>query len=116
MLGELAGCLLDLAAPADAASAAHALDIDAQRARRFQHGRADGKTTAPSGGHEQDKSVVGGHGALLLQRRFDEIGGGADPVFASDRLPQRLRIAGKGRIAKFSQCRCEFSGIQFLKW
>ena len=48
VLGELAFLHLDLAAPADAAPAADALDIDAERARRVEHRRADGKAPPPA--------------------------------------------------------------------
>ena len=57
VLGELAFLHLDLAAPANAAPAAHALDVDAERARRIEHRRAERKTPPPPGGHEEDERV-----------------------------------------------------------
>ena len=44
VLGEIAFLHLDLAAAAGGASAAHALDIDAERARGVEHRRADRET------------------------------------------------------------------------
>jgi hypothetical protein len=52
MLGELAFLHLDLATAADAAPAAYALDIDAELAGGFKNGRALGKASALSRGHE----------------------------------------------------------------
>ena len=60
VLGELAFLHLDLAAPADAAPAAHALDVDAKRPRRIEHRRAERKPPPPPGGHEEDERVFEG--------------------------------------------------------
>ena len=59
VLGEIAFLHLDLAAAAGGASAAHALDIDAELARGVEHGGADGKAPALAGRHEQDEGVGG---------------------------------------------------------
>ena len=53
---------LDLAAPADAAPAAHRIEVHAQLARRFQHARALREPPALAGGGEDDE-VVGGLGS-----------------------------------------------------
>ena len=58
VLGEIAFLHLDLAAPAGGAPAAHALDIDAERARGIEHRRADGKAAALARRHEQDERVL----------------------------------------------------------
>ena len=57
VLGEIAFLHLDLAAAAGGAPAAHALDIDAELARRVEHGCADGKAPALARGHEQDERI-----------------------------------------------------------
>ena len=71
MLGEIAFLHLDLAAPAGRATAADAFDVDAERPRRVEHRRADGKPPALAGRHEQDEGIgdVGGrvHDALALR-------------------------------------------------
>ena len=59
MLGELALLDLDLAAAANAAPAAHALHVDAERAGGIEHGRADGKPAAPARRHEEDEGSLG---------------------------------------------------------
>ena len=69
MLGELAFLHLDLAAPADAAPAAHALYVDAQRPRRIEHRRADGKPPPPPRGHEENERVF--RGAFILDAKLD---------------------------------------------
>ncbi len=58
VLRELALGEVHLAAPADAAPAAHGIDVDAERARRLQHGRAVRKPAAPPRGREDDECVV----------------------------------------------------------
>ena len=57
VLGELAFRHLDLAAPANAPPAADGFDIDAERARRIEHRRAERKPPPPPGGHEKDERV-----------------------------------------------------------
>ena len=68
MLGELAETLGHLAAAADAAPAADRVDVDAQRARGIEHGRAFGEPPATAGRREDDERVVG-HGVELASRR-----------------------------------------------
>ena len=65
MLGELAEGDLDLAAPAQAAAAAHRVDVHAERTAGLQQRRADGKAPALAGRHE-DHELVGGHGVRAL--------------------------------------------------
>ena len=60
MLGELAFLHLDLAPSADAAPTADALYVDAQRARRIEHRRAERKPPPPARGHEEDKGIFEG--------------------------------------------------------
>ena len=57
VLGEIAFLHLDLAAPAGGASAADALDIDAELARGIEHRRADRKPPALAGRHEQHERI-----------------------------------------------------------
>ena len=78
VLGEIAFLHLDLAAPAGGAPAAHALDIDAERARGIEDRRADGKAPALARRHEQDERIldVGGRvhvSALLEFRRMQQM-------------------------------------------
>ena len=68
MLGELAFLHLDLAAPAGAAPAADAFDIDAERARRIEHRRADRKAPALPEGMKRTSgifAVMFGHVELV---------------------------------------------------
>ena len=58
MLGEIAFLHFDLAAAANAAAAAHALDIDAELAGGLEDVRAFLETTATTGRHEQDQRVL----------------------------------------------------------
>jgi hypothetical protein len=60
VLGELALGDLDLAAPTDAAPAAHAFDIDPERPRRVEHRHAKRKPPPPPRRHEQHKCILGG--------------------------------------------------------
>ena len=46
-LGEAPDARLDLAAPADAAPAAHRVEVGAEAARRLEHGRAVGRPCPP---------------------------------------------------------------------
>ena len=62
VLGEPAFRHLDLAAAADAAPAADRIEIDAERARRLQHGRPFGKIAALARWREDD--AMGGQGSL----------------------------------------------------
>ena len=58
VLGEFALGHFDLAAPAQAAAAADALDIDAEMPRRVEQRRAERKPPAPAARHEQHQCVV----------------------------------------------------------
>src|SRR5690606_25253888 len=58
MLGEPALLDLDLAAAAYAPAAADAPHIYAELARRFQHGRADRKSAALAGWHEEHQRIL----------------------------------------------------------
>ena len=55
VLGEFALGDFDLAASADAASAAHRIEVDAELARRFEHADAIRDLAAFAGGRENDK-------------------------------------------------------------
>ena len=54
VLGEIALCDVDLTAPTNAASAAHRIEIDAERARGFEQTRAVGELAPLAGGCEDD--------------------------------------------------------------
>jgi hypothetical protein len=54
VLGEIALRDLDLTAPANAPAAADRIEIDAERARRFEQTRAVGELAPLAGGREND--------------------------------------------------------------
>jgi hypothetical protein len=54
VLGEIALCDIDLAAAANASPAADRIEIDAERARRFEQACTFGELTALAGGREND--------------------------------------------------------------
>jgi hypothetical protein len=57
VLGKAPDALLDLAAAADAASAADGVDVDAQGPRGVQYGRPFGEPAAPAGRREDDERL-----------------------------------------------------------
>src|SRR5882672_1491077 len=63
VLGELAFRQIDLTAPANAAPAAHRVDVDAERPRRLENWRAERKPAAPAGRREDDERFVSHGGA-----------------------------------------------------
>ena len=65
MLGELALGDLDLAAPADAASAADRIEIGAELSRRVEERRAVGEVPALAGGGEDDEAVRHGGAGMM---------------------------------------------------
>ena len=92
-LGELALADLDLAAPADAAPAAHRIDIDAEAARRLQDRRPQRKPPALARGHEHDEGIGmgagGAHEFVLTLAWIDTV------------RPSRRPLRGLLRMRKF---------------
>ena len=70
VLGEAAFLHLHLTAAAGRAAAAHALHIDAERPRRVEHRRADGKPPALAGRHEQDQRVLDVDGRVQIGHAY----------------------------------------------
>ena len=115
VLGEIALRHHHLAAPADAPPAADALDVDAERAGRIEHRRAERETPAPPGRHEEDEGVFAG-GRLYGGGAVCEDGwvcgglGGcglghgasiscAAPVWEPSRAPGGSAATGRGLVA-----------------
>src|SRR5690606_31545492 len=100
VLGEAALAELDLAAPADAAAAAHGVDIDAEHARGLEHGGAACERAALARRREHDTHLRGGFGREGIVA-FD---GGVDPAgqFISAAVATDYDRARRRRPARFS--------------
>ena len=78
VLGEFSDALHDLAAPADAPSAAHRVEVDSERPGRIQDRHPERKLPPPSRRCEDDQRIFGCIAGRLPSRGVVSHGGGAD--------------------------------------
>ena len=101
VLGEFALGDFDLAASADAASAAHRIEADAELARRFEHADAIRDFAAFAGGGENDKPGRHCSASRAPARRREGIGDAAEPgvtALESEAEPRGRRFSSRGQV------------------